>query len=985
MVGSSRDLLRCLDTVFRRVEEILVLSDPQKDPDVVVLNETVQAFLHKHDTLVSIKQTIDVNEHLRRVYTSYIEPRADVNTQTFFLQVLILLAPTLLEEAAMLWLRTYLPTVLDSAGADLKFTERIQELVLKLSCSDDASASFSDEALETARRQIALKTMNHILNIYLGRASVAFVVKQETTGQMQLERQRFMRKNCALFLFRYGEKHPADLVTILDAQFRYPAERLQLLLFLSQFLEANRDTVLPLAGTSFMTSLFKSLLFDNNMYIAEAALNCAYMAIPHVALGDASHLYVSDLLLAFLRLTLWGNNAHIPHVSSKFLGANSIVWNASEFDVLLLELEYVTRRLGRGPSTANIQHFATILYGLVPHNFCTFCKNPAAYITKFPSRITTINYLDQINDTPKKRELISSLYADQLQAFKLHPSFVDQASPTFTDLKLELLDPLSWYRSERTPAQLSLACYKLNFGLVFDIPFSWLDGDGKYGSNGSLSSHNDSHSGSRKGSSAGFLSMTVKDGLAQKIVLENSIRRKGSVDFRETTYDEKPVETNGKTGVKSHLDDLYSVHEKMYGPSDQGSLQILKATSSATTSIETMAVHNSNLKPEMSETKEPSSAVDDGRGFYHRELTILANELEFSNYMRHVTTMQYVELKLKMNELQRENYAREGELAEVERGAKVEKEPKNEMDNSRETSAERSVFDTKVLVDQLEALGGEKAALKTKLEEIEQKHKLLQQSVDTDFLGVLASKEKEIAELKRKMNNPAPVAANEHILPVFGPSSRAGTPLDVAASGKEKRIFDLHTELGLKEEENRRLATELVQVKLTLDTQTKSYETRLSASKLALSESVGKYSLQYEKRIQELSAVILRYEGLLDERNTRIKQLSSLKPIMIPTSTTVKEPLPMGTFSHDRMMDDYPRRRGPGDYMGDGFDPGMHSGAREHSNSSLESRSSAGHREGVLQKPPTSRYNSSSSAYTQPSAPAIKGRGGIQKRSKMKM
>lgn len=983
MLGSSRDLLRCLDTVFGRLEDILDHENTQDDPDVALLCEAIRAFLHKHDTLHSIKQTINVNDHLLRVYNTFIEPHSGLKTQTFFLNVLIQFVPILLEDASMLWLKTYLPTALDSAGVDLKFTEMIQDLVIKLSNSEDVYVSSNDTALEAARRQRALKIMNHILNIYLGRASVSTTIKREENSQMQLERQRFMRKNCAIFLLKYGARHPLDLFAMLDAQFRYPSERLDILLFLSQFLESSRNHILPISGSSLITSLFKSLLFDNNMYIAEAALNCAFMAIPHVALHEPSQLLISDLFVAFLRLTVWGSKAHVPQVPGTFWETYSITWNAAEIDVSHSQQEYVTRKLGRGPSTANIQHLATLLYGLVPYNFCNFCKDPELYISKFPPQITTVAHLDYILDFTKGNKVIQNLYNDQLQAFKLHPVFVDYKSPSPTDLELELANPVGWFKAERTPTSLSLACYKLNAGLVFDIPFSWLDADIKLiSSNGSMASLEDSHLASRKNSSAGFLSMTVKDGLAQKIVLENSLRRKASgVEFRETSFEEKPTEELEKVTSKGYLEELYDTHEKMYAPNDQGSLQIQRPTSSATTSIETKAVQ-SVVKAESSESKEHLGSVDEGgRGFYHRELTILANELEFSNYMRHVTTMQYIDMRLKLNQLQRDTYIKE--LSNLEEMPKV-------VSDKKESPSQANNVDVKALVDQLEVLGLEKSELERKLKDLEKTYSFLQNNVDDTFSSIVPKREAEIAELKRQLEERKVSDVPKEKPIEFEPPSEDGTPVNIASSEKEKRIFELQTELEVSKDLNGKLTSDLVELKQTLDTQVKSYEARLATSKQALSESVGKYSLQYEKKIQELSAVILRYEGLLDERNSRIKQLSSLKPITIPATAEVTDAIPIGTYrANDRTIDPFAYRRherGAADLVGEGIDTRGHGVPRDRSNSSLESQSSASHRDSYpQQKPPTSRYNSSTSVFTLPTTPIIKGRGGLQKRSKVKM
>ncbi|KAK6454561.1 Hamartin protein-domain-containing protein [Scheffersomyces xylosifermentans] len=496
------------------------------------------------------------------------------------------------------------------------------------------------------------------------------------------------------------------------------------------------------------------------------------------------------------------------------------------------------------------------------------------------------------------------------------------------------------------------------------------------------------------------------------------------------------------------LPDLFLTHEKLYGPKNakyssnslnnlgppfidesgkksssnllneklKNELRIQRPVSSPTTSLETTAVHKGSIASSAGTTIASTQSLMNGAtthngtalDFYQRELLLMKNELEFSSYMKHLNKFQYIRLKLKMNKLLREaslhfhavehknNVLRIQNLTEsydlLNESFSNIREQMYSMKSQHNSEKEK-------LTERLILVQEENSELKSRLDELTGENKSINGSFTTLVNEVVPEKDYEIECLKMKLkdlelNNEASreiVASPDSTdYDISHNSIQKATNGDL--SEQEKKIYTLKEDILMLQEKNLRLSQDLSIAHELYESMVKNYENKISSSKLDLNENLSAFTSHYEKKIQELSTTILRFEALLEEKNSRILQLSSSKPISIPTSSNYGS---RGSRGPSRVP-----IASPGELD--------HHDEKGRSNSSLESNTPppAGHAPiSVMQNPPVLNnphfqqsqsqgippLNSRISSGIIPTVgslqqpPIIRGRGGYQKRSKKHM
>lgn len=469
----------------------------------------------------------------------------------------------------------------------------------------------------------------------------------------------------------------------------------------------------------------------------------------------------------------------------------------------------------------------------------------------------------------------------------------------------------------------------------------------------------------------------------------------------------------------SSITDLYQAHERLFTPNsstqprneisiDQspiatGSIQLASKTASD--------LLNKQLKPDLDgkESTEDSTlngqdgsptALNDNPGnaldFYQRELLLIKNEIEFSSYMKHLNKFNYLKLKLRLNRLLRdeltESDEKDREILTIQRTDNSYLNLMTVMQDAE--SRTQLILDDKA--KQNAQLCGQLAELKRKIEEHTITIENLQLDLSESNISMTAAKASELelreelyklqGELKLLQSEKDVLISKEKSLLLeseLEPQSKVPT-LDQ----HEKEIFDLKTEIRIYKDEQAKLTQALERANESLEFTSQSYEKQLTAIKLDKGLAVRELSGHYERKVQELSIAIAKFEAALDERNARITQLSTSKPISIPDNA--KEDY-HSTFRHHSTS--IPKHRksvtevgGPDFQSG----PTIHDyfSRRGNSTVSLESLSLSSNpsvpahlqRYSVPHTPNSNSRQSSSQA-----VPIIRGRGGYQKRSKKVM
>lgn len=480
------------------------------------------------------------------------------------------------------------------------------------------------------------------------------------------------------------------------------------------------------------------------------------------------------------------------------------------------------------------------------------------------------------------------------------------------------------------------------------------------------------------------------------------------------------------------MNDLFSNHEKLYisskfskefGPgSKRSSLTILQAPLQ-----KEQQQHPQSPLFELTPSQSNQSSGADGTAieYYQRELLLMKNELDFSNYMQQLNKFQYAKLKLKMNRVIREAdlYSQSTghrdnllKISHLETTCKSLGEALQalhlEMDSSRTNNQDEIVK----LLECQRQLTEEKIELQKKYKIVHDELEDQKAKSESLFKLLLPEKDLEINNLKLNqremqsqllaMQKEASVGG-ETVTPIPTDYFNRGASLELNES--ERTIHNLKTENLMANERIQNLTKEISKLQDFIDTSKKSYELQISGLKHEIGINASTFVGQYERKIQELSSTILKYEGLLDAKNSKIVQLSTSRPITIPENATgiVIQPsvstmsaIPGALTSHmGQIAPQFQTRFSTGTATttkSANFDLESKGRSNSRSNSSIDTTSSPPHGSvtpsGMQPHPQVfhlandfhqpsmpPRTNSSASSNVQP---IVKGRGGYQKRSK---
>lgn len=1107
MNGSSRSLIKALSVLTDDWRENAGID--KINSDSTDLFKIISSFCEKHNDLQSIRQTIDVNDELFRIYNNYIKSFSDMPREILFLEILTQLLPILIDDGIFLWLKTYLKPATDSAGFDVVVVSKSREFIKLLSMKP----KYSDDPLLTERRTLIANTaINNVLELYVCQnAEIVEMIglhipNEESDNQVYYERVRYMKRNCEDLLHEYGLKKPREYFELINKHFKLSSKRLDMLTLLSRLVSSNMSQVHHIINTDLFYNLLRSLLYDFDESVILVSLSIIVMLIPHIS-NKLSKSF-RDLLVIYIRLSNW--ESFDKQILTK------IDYHSGIFDEHLKPWDFAgipETNLPNPKVELDTLHLLTLLYGLFPLNLCKFCKSPFEFLNNLPSKIFKQEILtmkDNENGTRKLEEEIIDITSYFLRSFTLHPNFLRHGELT---LLQELKNPLLWLLeevngSDITFEEISLGCLGLNPRFVtgvFDTLGGYMLGSnnkdlleadtlsndsrlsgfiyrGTGGSN-ACSLANSRHV-SRKSSFTTPLYFN-KDGLAQRVHLSNSlvllnsklsnymIRNRDNstteIKFKDVKFDEgsikeneaennsineetissneivfdnsfegdytNPKELDQRDKFRSNqlLNDLFSAHEKLYSLSskaidskmdssvrdlgkgiaissdNKGRNEFLpqRPIISPNTALETTSLNRGSISgtllnvassdPQQDINTSNKANLGTALDFYHRELLLIKNELEFSNYMKELNKTQYIKLKVKLTKLKRQGGSNISSIEQENNRLKIDslKSGYDSVVNSLEKlrldlgeSETRFKSENSILFNKIKDLESENNDLKSSLTHANAEQQMLKNSISHAMEQILPEKEFELDLLRKTLTELETVnrslqidikeAREDHAREETKGDNSFTSQLDVNLSDLDKLIFNLKNELLMINDKNIKLSQELTKLQELYDVAVKSYEFKISSSKLELNKNISSFTTQYEKKIQELSSIIHKYEGLLDEKNKMLVLLSSSKPIKISNNytramTPTNDMKSYGTgilllgrdLNLDKPQDQY-----------------EHDSRGRLTPSSAEVVYNPHFEQAPLPQAhvPNSHFQSSTIA-----PPIIRGRGGIQKRSKKHM
>ncbi|WEJ94723.1 hypothetical protein PSN45_002217 [Yamadazyma tenuis] len=1037
MSGSSRQLLRDLSAVLDSWESgIADYSNRIKTSD---LFRSITAFHDKHNTLQAIQSSTNLHNKLHEFHTNYIGPNADLPREILFVEILTEISPVLSKEEAEVWLKTYLRPAVDSANFDLEFVSKCRYFIIKLADCQP----YEDQALRERRLDIAVAVINRVFDLYLGPDPqvlefIGLSVRDEDKNTQEFsERLRFVKRNSMEILYNFALVHPTTFGDIANSRFIIAHYRLAVLALLSMVLNSRSSNLHALANTDLFANLFKCLSFDFSEEVLASGLSLLVMFVPLVS--DRMGEYVSDLMIIYTRVVIWysfsisiGERAAIlkEQYSRAKQGWDMALPTGEESKTILDSSYLVTIIYGFFPYSLSLFADSPLRY---------LQENPPKFVEG--QFLLVINDLITSNISPKEETVlnyIASFTKSYLKSFILHPNFLkmDRLS-----VEYEKRNPTRWLIEDKQDDSLGveeimLGCLALNPVLGFfvpdaispsmvdvrleDEPKTKLNGDGsapmsRASSIGSPLYFNFSNQSLIPNLSLSSLNRKMSV-IPTNLAIEG--KKQGEINFKEINYDgEKPVENaSGRDRQGSDpLHNLFSTHEKLYNPKSSDSTD--------TQSVRTLDVHSLlGDKVKTSRTQSCVASVDSSKetvfssggslhnmpegelkknasgtivDFYQRELLLMKNEIEFSSYMKHLNKFQYIKLKLQMNRMRKEGELPSSSREYMNTKLKYEglleerntlRESYNDLKEALESSLKNSKRERDFLVSKFSNLDASNSETCKHLKHIEATNHELMVQVDELTKQVLPAKDEEIFNLHNQFKDLTTEYSilekeMENLTIQHNSSMNNGhddSPHKV--NHVEKEIHDLKTEILQLSEKNEFLVQQLEKLKSKNTDLQRQHDTRILANKKEVAYQVNALSSQYEKKIQELFATILKYETLVEDKNLKIAQLSSSRPISIPGSVSMVSDT-RGSQSHPSAI---PTTNGQ--QQGNPMDVYTFNN-RNNSSSSSESLGTSAQL--PFNTPPLrTPVTMDGKGYfptTNQNAPIIKGRGGYQKRSKKHM
>lgn len=1037
MSGSSKSLLKAIETLF------LDWSDSEKQKEhLQKLNEVMAQYLDKHNNLATLLLTTSMNNELYIIYDKYIKPSEDILREYVFLDILKEVLSVFNIDEVNLWLQTYLKPALDSAGYFSQFVDKARDLIRKIA---NNYLQTDDESLNFEREKIGSRVMNQIMEIYLNNNKrLEYLNLEPNDSQSYQERVRFIKFNCLSLLQEYGLKHISNYSKLLDQHLRDPNERLETLNLFLKLVATQSSQVSCIIESELFSDLLKCLLYDFNDASVCASATVLVMLIPQVSakLGK----YLPDLFAIYLRLLNWHElNKYVTNRYELFMNYMSEDFLSWEIDntgkeahatEIVFDWQYYGTLL-YGLFALNFLEFST-----APLKYLQQHK------PKLISLVLLEGIEANIEHATKMEYFTITRSKEFLQSLLLHPKIINLDSSVQRELEAPIEWILQQNTGSSISSEdIALSCLSLNPHIMADEAFKRnnIPHEIWFSKRDSISQNESHHILSRNSSLAGPMYINIKESQTNKQLSQQAINgRKMSiiptnlmieedsssgVKFKEVKFSDDNISdadisyTGGLSdnimgnsslslrNFQEHhktvdpIPELLSTHEKLYAKqgetdssnnddkksvnnfiNDKGKyeLRLSRPISSPTTNVETSSVFKASpLSNGMKNNADtvtlnsvniPKTSSGTAIDFYQRELLLYKNELEFSSYMKHLNKFYY--LKLKQNK-QQETIQR-GVNSEYESLKAVLEEAKGNLTKlSMEHDEEK-----KILIKRLEDLNLEKENLAKELNGTINKTTSNLLKYESLITNVIPSKDYEIENLRLQLS-----ALEEKLKEK--PKAMQTTDSNTTTQSyvdTDAIIYELKTKLQLVTEKYNQTAQELKSSTEAYDKMVKKYEEKLRTSKLNLHENLNSFTKENGKKIQDLLTTILKYENLLEEKNSKILQLSSSKPISIPIST----PRPSTSSNKLSRNDSYDHI-----FSSSAYSPSQPPPQLPHHHNSGNDVTAAQHSTPMGQvsssyfPPQPLRNNSapitSTPAASQPAIPIIRGRGGYQKRSKKLM
>lgn len=268
-----------------------------------------------------------------------------------------------------------------------------------------------------------------------------------------------------------------------------------------------------------------------------------------------------------------------------------------------------------------------------------------------------------------------------------------------------------------------------------------------------------------------------------------------------------------------------------------------------------------------------------GPDYQLQELLVVKNQLAFVYYLKQQVEKRCEALEQRSRDVtEADSRARETRPVVPTLPKRATGETGNHENIDRHCSQSPFTRDFSVLINKLEIVENENESYREQLEALRYDYNAAEETTLRLLNIDLPKKTAELEKLRDQLEN---LLATTRETSTPQPLLDDPESVDVGTDWTEE-VFNLKGELVMVQHDNDQLRREVRVLEDRLTQAALATEAKIEGAKFDVRETLDAYVKPYESKIDTLGAVIRKYEGLLVEKNARIAQLSSSKPILIP-------------------------------------------------------------------------------------------------------
>ncbi|CCE82828.1 Piso0_002578 [Millerozyma farinosa CBS 7064] len=815
-----------------------------KDAYDRVIESTVD-LCDRYDSSSNGKDFAGLNEELISIYNTYVKVEEGVRKQVFFLDILISLLNVLDTDAINEWVKVHFKPCIDGLGLDRELVSKSREFFKKILEENPDESDKSFEKMKRAR-QILVEELIRLFTSEIESHPETSSQYKTTDKYTESYEERFtiMHQVCLSLLQGYGHSHPIEYLTFLNYHIQFPKKRLHILMLTNIFVISRRYNGDIVKDTNIMKNLLACLTHDEDYTVI---MSCLYLlsilimtALPHIC----HHL--PFIFLAFTRCHLFictGMHGFTSGESGTEINSNNgSSWEATEClpSMVLLHFE------NRESDIKILDYLITLLYVIAPFNFNYFLNDPQAYLTDRYPRISELNLLHNLEsklssiDSTQRTlcQYTMKFIHSKLDNFVVHPNFLSVPPMTLDE---ELNCPLQSFLQDESetydPSLFSKTCWRINPQLrtvegPINVPQEMID-----------------------------CPLPHSEVSRDTAMIKETSRLMNLLKERERSYTVDLLSSSNTPGELEKGKDAPDASVS-FEYQDRTAYQSAEANDKNINTV----TNNDMMTP----------------GYCTQEMLLLKNELEFNVFLKNNAAKALLEAATRNSVTQKYNDTPgiANELSSLQASYLALSNDFSTRNLQFEEEARTLKNSNTVLMNKASSLEKETSRLQQELDYSEKhlvnitskydeltREKIVSMRGEIDLLkNKLYESNSELKTLKEK-----PLGTNLRFQEQKHQAKREGET--------DKSIYALQNEISLLTEKNSKLTESAKVVEAEYQAKIRYLEEKLNNYKGELANELKSLTFQSERKIQELTKTIQKYDSFIEEKNNKILQLSTSKKI----------------------------------------------------------------------------------------------------------